>query len=402
MRRILGLSLLLPLSAHALEGFSARIEVQTWMSHTQLEQQSAYNPGNAFAHLPETRAEQQWRPDLSWQKGDWQLLLKPRLVLSSTNQHHDLWLNEGSLRWQHQGWGVQAGREVLLWGPSMFWSPSNAFYRSNGRSQPTSELMGHDLVRIERQVGERSRWQLIRQFTHGHEPNHAEQGVWASRLEMESDSSSGALVLSQRDQASLQLGAYGQWTVSDGLLLYTDTQLARREGIALAQPAASPTGWALATPSTAYRPTVLVGSAYTWENGITVNLEGLYHGNGLSADEANQQNQSAADLAGQLNTINAPLAAPQLGALIDPGLLALRRSYLALQVMDSSAVGYGWTVRAAHNLDDHSSELVLQGSYDINDRWRLWSNGLLHTGQENSEWGRLLRSAVWVGVSGYF
>ena len=95
----------------------------------------------------------------------------------------------------------------------------------------------------------------------------------------------------------------------------------------------------------------------------------------------------------------APYAAASLGASITPQRLQQRQNYLAVQLMDPTRERYSWTVRYSYNLDDHSSELVPLGTYDLNDRLQLWGNLSLRHGRNNAEYSQLIRYSAMLGLT---
>ena len=383
MRALWGLALIA--TQGAAQGLTTRLEAQGWWQRQSAATAGAYAP--AASRTESTALE--LRPDVQYDAGPWRLSAKPRLAVDATPQR-EAWLNEGGLRWQRGHWNLEGGRAVLLWGPSQLWSPSAPLWRSNGRNAPQRELYGHTLWRAEYAPSNAAFWQVIRQSDTGHERDaRVRAGVWLLRHERIGAEQSGGVVLSRRDGEHWRVGAYGQATLNDGLLLYADGAVTRREGMMLADE--TPVGWRPAPePSADYRLNALFGGAYTWENGLTLNAEVFWQGTGLSAAEAQQQ-QAAVEATPW----------PARAALFDTGSTPLRRRYLALQFRDSAAENYGWTVRLTENLDDGSGELVLQLSRDLSDRWQVWGNVLAQHGGGDREYGRYLRGMIWCGVTAY-
>lgn len=184
------------------------------------------------------------------------------------------------------------------------------------------------------------------------------------------------------------------------MLIYTDANYGRRDTLQQADPASNPLGWQMQPdPASKRRATLLLGGAYTFENGLNLNLEALHYGDGLSPTAAARRSEMAEHLQPLLTSALATYAGATLGQAIDLQRLQLRRNYLAVQLMDPTRERYSWTLRYLRNLDDHSGELVPLGSYDLNDKLQLWANLSLRHGDRNSEAGQLLRRSAMLGVT---
>lgn len=370
--RMLWILLLMPLAVEA-QPWTARAQFIGWASYWNWRDGTGVD-------LPREEQRLELRPDLNWQNEGFSLMVKPRLAASGPEAEGELWLNEGTLGWHGSHASLRAGREVLLWGPSMFWTLSNPLWSSNGRNQPQRELAGHTLLHAEWAVDSRRFMQLLWQFDAGHEQQDRRRSEELAllRLEANGDGGSAGLVLSRRAGQQLRLGSYGHYTVNDALLLYADSDLGRRE--------------AASTPAMAggLRANVLAGGAYTFENSVTVNLEYFHHGNGLSDHERMLlQNAWAAG----------PVAARP--ALLDTGVGPQGRNYLALQLMNGSDASLGWNLRLTHSSDDSSGTAVLQLDWDLNDRCQLWGNALRTWGGGRGEYSRVQDSMLWAGITVY-
>ena len=377
------------------------------LSSTQrvLRHDSLLNPDNRIARIPGQRHELELRPDIDIKRPGLALQLKPRASVSRIpgDGDHELWLNEGKLRWKPaDSWHLQAGREVWSWGPSMFWSPSNPFYLATGKNNPQRELPGRDIVRASWLPADNLALTAAHNFGAGH-PRDIEveqRKLGLLKLDYNTQETSGSLIASRREGELWRFGAYGQWTASDALLLYADLNYGRRDNLQQAEPDANPLGWQMQPdPANKRRTTLLLGGAYTFENGINLNLEALHYGDGLSDSSAARQREMAEQMQPWLTTPLAPYAGAALSQSIDIRRMQLRRNYLAIQLMDPTRERYSWSIRYLRSLDDRSGELVPLGSYDLNDKLQLWANLSLRHGNRNSEYGQLLRRSAMLGVT---
>lgn len=375
--KTLALTTVLLLAALPVQAADAlqRLHLLAW--HEQYQEQAAID-----LPLEAGTSQLELRPDLSWQQQAWRLELQPRLA-ASTGDNAELWLNQAHASWQRGNWSVRAGRSVLLWGPSLFWTLSNRLWPDNGRDNAQRELAGHTLAQLDFTPDSRWLLQAAWQADHGHEPSEArrQEQVGLLRAEWVGNNGSGGLVLSRRAGEQERLGAWGQYTLSDGLVIYGDSDWGRREG-------AGVPGLPLQSGA---RLSALAGASWTWENGLTLNLEWLQHGLGLSASEYHDWQSRWQAL---------PPAAR--GQMLDSGLGPLGRRHVALQLMDSRERTLGWIVRASHGVDDDSGEALLQLNWTPGERWQAWANILASYGSSGSDYRRGLDGLLWLGITLYW
>src|SRR5450759_138059 len=141
------------------EGFSADLRVLTY-GIIQEPAKSSQNPDNNFLQLPHYTADLEIRPDLRLDLNFLELSAKPRAKLEfriweegsrsgDTQWKSDVYVNEWLARLKaRENLFVSYGRENLQWGPSFLFSPSNPFFRDNGRSNPYVEVPGMDFGRL--------------------------------------------------------------------------------------------------------------------------------------------------------------------------------------------------------------------------------------------------------------
>lgn len=400
--------LLMPL-AHADEEaqwvFTSRGQALLSATHVERQDNSLLNPGNAIAHIPSERYELELRPDLELKRPGLALLLKPRASVSHTpgDADNDIWVNEGWLRWKPaQQWYLQGGREIWLWGPSMFWSPSNPFYLGTGKNVPQRELPGRDIARVSWMPADNVALTLANNFGNGHprELQPEQRKLTLLKLDLNNNEASGSLIASRREGELWRFGAYGQWTFSDAVLLYADGSYGRRDGLKVVQNANNSLGWQVVDNPDAERTgTLLLGGGYTFESGISLNLEAMHYGDGLSQSNASQGSEMAQQMSPWLNTPLAPYAAAALGAGIEQQRLQQRRNYMALQLLDPTHERYSWNLRYIRSIDDRSGEFVPLGSYDLNDKLQLWANFSLRHGGQNSEYSQLVKRSAMLGLT---
>ncbi len=226
--------------------FSSRSEMQVYR---QAAEAWARSPFNRIASLPDNAWVAEWRPDFDGSIDKFDVTLRPRALAerAGDKESADLWLNEGWVRLRLlDGVSLLAGRETLLWGPAMFWNPSNPFYIQNNKANPHLELGGRDFVQ--------ARWQWNRAWTlsaisevgRGHNSGGAARCGHALKLDWVGDNASAALLAAA--DLGRPVGWYGwtQWTASDALLLYSEAAWSPRSAVtSCPNPPPVRTGWQL-------------------------------------------------------------------------------------------------------------------------------------------------------------
>ncbi|MBS1208451.1 MAG: hypothetical protein H6R19_849 [Proteobacteria bacterium] len=388
--------LVLPLACLGAEdGLSTRIEALSFRSSTDTW---ARSPFQRIATQPDHVWNTELRPDLVWQDEEFSSTLRPRLALAAApgEAHAESWLNEGWLRWRpREGLSLQGGREVLLWGPAMFWNPSNPFFTDNNKANPKREIAGKDFLR--------TRWQLDRNFAitgisqlgRGHRASGT-QRMDALKLDWVGEDASAAAIVAATPGASASWQGWVQWTATDAMLVYGE--LAWREGKTVSMPyeSSGPTGWQVRNQPGRRSVLGVIGAAYTFDNDWTLHAELWRNGSGLNNAEAAQLGRATA----ALGTQPRGLADPQLGELISEPA-PLRRHYLGLQLGNGDSAGVSWKLRLTRNLDDESIEGVAMLDYDLNDSLKLWLNLMRRNGRAESEYGRWARGSSMLGVTWY-
>jgi hypothetical protein len=392
-------AILAPLAARAgelLSGFSSRGEIQVYREAIETW---ARSPFNRVASVDDNSWIAEWRPDRDWRGDHFEVALRPRTLaeVDAGDGHGYRWINEGWLRLRPlEGLSLQVGREALLWGPAMFWNPSDPFFTQNNRANPELELGGKDFVRGRWQWSHAWALSVVSQVGRGHNPDGPARRD-AIKLDWTGESASAALLAAATEPGGA-VGWYGwaQWTASDSLLLYSEAGWG--PGISTTVPVAEegPTGWRLVQPSAGNRtPKLLAGGAYTFANGWSLNAELWHNGDGFADGEA----QLVARAVDSLGRQPSHLADAQLGALFGATPRPFRRNYAGLQLMNSGDVKTSWMIRYTRNLDDGSGEAVAQLKRDLGDRVQVWVNVTARHGGRTSEYGRWVRNSVMLGVT---
>lgn len=358
----------------------------------------ADSPFQRIAAQPDHSWDTELRPDLSWTTDTLGVTLRPRALLNKppAEAHVGTWLNEGWLRWRPvEGLSLQGGREALLWGPSMFWNPSNPFFIENNKNNPKREITGKDFLRTRWQLGPRTALNAISQLGGGHRSRGA-QRMDGFKLDWTGADASASAIVAAAPAKTPSWQGWAQWTAGEALLLYGELSWRRAWRYALPVQAANPTDRGIDSTSAHHALLAVAGASYTFENDWTLHTEYWHNGAGLrNADAASMGTAVAA-----LGLLPHGRADQRLGALLAQPA-PLRRNYLGLQLGGSESASLGWRLRVTHNLDDQSDECVLMLDRDLGDSTKLWFNLMRRFGSANSEYGRWVRGSAMLGVTLY-
>jgi hypothetical protein len=326
------------------------------------------------------------RFNLKAENETFRLTARPVVALRQINNtaQHETYLSQYQLLARvNDSWNLSAGRELLNWGPAQFRSPSSPFYFDNGRSNPMRELSGMDVLKLTRSTD--SSIQLVRVKSSGHSSSDLWHNAWLMKLDLHGEDWSSGFVAAKAPQRAGFYGAHGQLTVSDALLAYTELSSSTQTAT-LNSPADPTLPFSISTESTR-KLTALIGTAYTFESGQSLNAEYLHDGHGYHAAE--QQAYFSRATASPLNAAMALAYSPRL----------LGRDYLHLVWQSNlmAADGY-WRLMATHSLTDGGNELSGYSEYSINSSLTAFLLGLLPSGSARQEFSSLFRYSVTAGI----
>lgn len=389
--------------------------------------ESTLNPGKSFLHLETDVASFEIRPDLTWKKLDFPVdfSVKPRLRLDYVRAWDDgprenddrfaddFFINEWLVRLAlSPELFLSYGRENVQWGPSLLFSPSNPFFKDNGRSNPKLELPGMDfarLVYIPSMV-----WTISLIANTGAGRQDFSIGSFCQTYALKVDyfglKNYGGLIFSFQDdgdESRSKVGFWGGETVGDALLFYGEG--AASLGSDALYPQDDPliaTGGSLTfskKDDSAMSWQVLLGTAYTFLNGATVNFEYIYNGLGYDNEEADLffeiRQQSAAIFSNPTDSLDAALAGSNLAGAFEPGLRFLRRNYLMAQYRQNDIKDvFDLLLRCTSNMDDNSWQFLVNSSYYLGEHAEFFLVGSLYTGHSDSEYGSFLDSQLMIGI----
>lgn len=329
--------------------------------------------------IPKTQSELDLRPDFNLKFRQFEVDLKPRFQWSRSttvyvdwlqfDAHQDrAYLNEGSVRYRLDDRLILSyGRENLQWGPSALLSPSNPFNASNGRNNPNLELPGLDYARAVYVASPAVTVSLIDNTGRGRlDPINHYRKASAVKFDYTGDGYFYSVIASHAEGEGQRIGGFAGWDVSDAFSVHAEGSAGQsREGL-----------WAGRTDRQ-----ILAGANYTFEKGATLAVEYFHRSAGCT---------------------NLPIQACLLlrGALVDPVRPLVRRNYAMLQYTDTKiAERVNMQVRLVRNLDDQSSQFLVNLEVELGDHWQLYAIPTLYHGRRDSEFGSLLHTSFFMGAS---
>ncbi len=399
------------------EGFEYSLRMLTFGAYQGVAD-SSQNPDNNFFQIPRYVADLELRPDarLNFRRLD--LSVKPRgniewmawedgVKEGESDLNDDWFVNEWLARIRvTEKLFVSYGRENLQWGPSYLFSPSNPFFRDNGRSNPKQEVPGMDFARLVWLPAMSWTISFIANIDEGRQEFRFFEfdKIYAVKLDYSGQEAYASIILSHQESDRNRLGVFGGWTATDALLIYGEETISRGTNALYPIKANNPFGASMEEvddQDLSLKGTVLAGGSYTLEVGPTLTVEYVYNGTGYSDGEADlyyQLRQAAAD-AYSLSGPIGDLSRLTLSRTADPKLRFLRRNYIMLQyqqndIRDVLNLTFRWT----RNIDDGSGQFIAIMEYYIGEHTMIFSIGGINSGSSDTEFGTILDRHCMIGV----
>jgi len=375
--------------------WSSRAEIVTSWEQVRPRAGSALE---RVAGLPDSTSAIEVRPEVTWEFSRASLTAKPRLLATAAAGDREVvtQVDEGWLRVRPRtGLSLQAGREVLLWGPATFWNPSNPFFAENNRANPQRALGGIDLARVRWQFNRAWSATAISQFGRGRAAvaSAHRQGI---KVDWVGDSASAAFVAAVAPHERASVHGWAQATVNDALLVYAELGWSEGADTVRPEPGATPTGWLLLpTPASGRSVKAIAGGAYTLLSGVTVTLEVWRNGDAWDADRRG----TVATALDALVRRPYGMADGQIGGLLTTLPDPYGRHRAGAQVMNAGQGRTAWLARYSHGMDEGGGEWLGYLRRDLTDSLQVWGSAAWYRGGQRSGFGLGVRSAVSVGLT---
>ncbi len=425
------------------EGFSYVFKILPFGT-TQMPSDSTQNPNNDFLRIPRYTGNLFLRPDFYLQYRSLRLLAKPRLeaewlrwedgsLEGETDTDVDTFFNEwlASLSLPKNLF-VSYGRENLQWGPSFLLSPSNPFFRDNGRANPKREVPGMDFARLIWVPSSNWSFSFIANVDEGRQEFISEdlelppivasisrgrrefvsrefEPTYALKADYTTYRKYFSLIASYQENDRGRLGGYAGWTVSDALLVYGEGNVSQGTNALYPDEVATipPIGFPIIVmgpteeDETSLEALMLIGASYTFEAGPTITAEYIANSAGYN-DRESELYYELRRQASQVFSLPDPfqsLAQLALVQTLDPGLRLLRKNYLMLQYTHTQIRNvFNLVFRYTVNLDDYSSQLISITEMDLSDHAQLFFNGGVNFGPKDTEFTSLVDYAIMFGL----
>jgi len=400
------------------EGFEYSVRFQTSGTYQDVADTSQ-NPNNAFFRIPRYLTKLELRPDARLNFRRLELSIKPRMNLDwkawedgtrkgDDEFDNDLFINEWLARIRvAEDLFVSYGRENLQWGPSYLFSPSNPFFRDNGRSNPKREVPGMDFARLVWLPGTSWTVSLIANLDKGRQEYQYYEfdKTYALKLDYAGQEEYAGLILSHQESDRSRLGVFGGWTATDALLLYGEGVVSKGSNALYPKEAAgnpfSASMEATDDDDSSLKGIILAGGSYTLEMGATLTVEYVYNGQGYSdtqADAYYRLRQKASDAYALTGSIRS-LSRLTLSRTADPKLRFLRRNYVMLQynhndIRDVLNLTFRWT----QNIDDDSGQFISIVECFVGDHTQLFLVGSVNSGGRDTEFKTPLGCQCMIGL----
>ena len=399
------------------EGFEYSLRFLTFGTY-QKAVSSSQNPNNDFFQISRYSTELEIRPDLRLIFRRLDLSAKPRMNLEwmawedgvregDTDWDDDWFVNEWLTRVRvTENLFVSYGRENLQWGPCYLFSPSNPFFRDNGRSNPKQEVPGMDFARIVWLPGMSWTISFIANIDEGRQEFRFFEfdKIYAMKLDYSGQEAYASMILSHQESDRNRLGAFGGWTATDALLIYGEGTISRGTNALYPKKANNPFGASMVAvddEDSSLMGTILAGGSYTLEVGPTLTVEYAYNSPGYSDDQAKAYywlRQEASDAYYLADPIQS-LSKLTLSQTADPKLRFLRRNYIMFQynhndIWDVLNLTFRWT----QNIDDSSGQFISIVECFVGDHIQLFSIGSVNSGSKDTEFGTILDYQWMIGL----
>jgi len=381
--------------------------------------EGALNPGNLIAGLPSEEELVEVRPDIRFECAPFTFALSPRFQASRQRVEDALtpepdddevdteeFVNAALLRADIGSmWSVEVARQALLWGPSLFFSPSNPFTRVNGRNTPYVELKGKDYLIARAFLGNSSVLSFYNNFAEGEAEYQVErfEHTYALAYEYTSYEWTATGLYSQR-KSERTIGGFGQYTLNDYVVLFTDFSVARIDEDRLAEtfPAGVQSG--LLDTDQDWKAGATLGGSYSFVDGSNVSAEYFYHDSGLTDAQTADLMATGERASGQLSdaafTQDFPVDMTLLGQVVAARQAALRQHYVAMQFnRNDIASRLDVVLRWTYGASDGGSLAVADFNSTVGTHGRVFLTLLGTFGDDDAEFRQFYDYRATLGAS---
>jgi len=360
-------------------------------NNTTRRTDSVLNPDNQIARLPQRSETAELRLNFKAENETVRLTARPIFLMRESRstfgseQDGESYFGQWQLRVHAgEGWNVAIGRDVLNWGPAQFRSPSSPFYFDNGRRDPMRELTGMDSAKLTWTPNMQSSLSLVRVVRSGDDTARPDpwRDSWLAKFDLRGDEWAYGLVAAKAENRSPFIGAHGQATLSDSVMLYGEVSSST---LAHQLHSSAEVAQAFAVQERSpRRTTVLGGISYTFENGKSLAAEYLHDGHGYTRAQEDAYFQRA-------------VTQPGLALGLKPRLLGRDYLHLVWQSNMMDEQGF-WRLMYTRSFTDGGNEIAAYGEAVVNSRISAFLLAVLPQGNARQEFSALSRSSITLGL----
>ena len=401
--------------AEETSAWTTRASFEAWLygTGTGVRDDALLNPGNRIAKIPKQTAWLDGRLNLRAENGPVQIVASPRLteqqsqtVVNGTGEQTSRTgtakIGQGFVRYQSGNTALTAGRELFVWGPANFRSPSSTFYFDAGRSNPLASTPGIDLVRATQAFGSVRVTGAYVAATNQVQPALELGHTSLLKIDQQGSSHLVSLILSQQRGASPSVGpfvgAFAQVTPDDAWLLYGEFGSSRQPYAMTPNPPGTPGPFYSFVQPAPRSTNALIGANYTLENGQTLIAEYLHNSGGYTSAQSSAYFQQAAN-AGVLALTQPGIGYPAIGQALGAAPRLMGRDYLWLNWQSNpQEPGVYWRAGWTQNLTDRSGQATVYLEKNFVPKLSGFVAITANRGSAQTEYGMLWRSNVTAGM----
>ena len=381
------------------------------------ESAGSVNPDNEIARLNGNDGGMYFRPNIRYRGDHLSFWFDPRLNFdmepqstSKYNLNRDYFVQSLKARFQvNESMYLMAGRYIKEIGPSVLYNPSNPFVIETGRLNPKLEIKSMDF--IEANIAVNTEWEATLIANVGsadneiyREPFFKFEETYGLLVDYFGMSENYSFLVSSNDRDQHHIALFGQKTVSDSVLMWTELALDKNINRFYAIERTGSGGASLVydvvngEKNQKWFSTALVGLSYSFEFGPTMKLEYFYTEKGLAKQQANVFFDAVEEASNQIQSPFKQLSVRNLARSINTGQPYLRRNHIFLQIGENDIQGiFSYSLRYMYSMDDGSRQHSGVLEWFVTDSLEMFLVGLVNDGHQRSNFGRLVEHQFMFG-----
>ncbi len=398
-----------------LESITAEADVLPFVQFTDVVNEvGTLNLNNRIADLNATEGGVFIRPNFKFDKDQFSLRISPRFnTIISEDKKPDLEFYFQSLKGKYligDSFYIAGGRYLKQFGTSIFINPSNPFFLDAGRLNPKIEVRPMDFVEFNWSTKKNIDFTLIANLGKGEtqtvfdDPFFEFSRKYGVLVEYYGDSYNIGSIVSASEEENYHLGVYAQKNIGEAVVVWMDSAIEHK--INRFYPVEGhPTELIDFNMINGDRNddlffSGLLGASYTFNAGPTLNLEYYHNSKGYNDDETELYYQVIASAIDFNFDVTRDLSDRNLGRGINTGMPYIRKNYLFSQLGENDVFGkLNYNLRYFYSFDDKGSQVSGILEWNLLDQLEIFSVGLINIGPEKTDFKRVLKNTLMVGLN---